>query len=230
MTTDAFLDPADDEFKPEADLESAPVLKCPYCETESDRPFLPLSLDLCCFRRCGDPQALNRFWNQFEPQLDRYLRARFFDNQSAMCGINDFKIETMIRFAEKISTYKCTFDARPWLFRVAHNIAVDMLRTASRRPRFQPIDRHDDGPNPDQEPQAPACDQPLDNALRNDELAFVKRLLDSLPFRDRSIFQMRALHDHSFAEIAQTFEIATSTACKIYAKIRDRLREECQPP
>src|SRR5271169_5255301 len=74
--------------------------------------------------RRGDPEALGALVERYQHRLYRYLCRLVSDPAAA----EDLFQQTWLRVAEQIHRYDegRNFDA--WLFRVAHNLAIDSLR------------------------------------------------------------------------------------------------------
>jgi len=110
-----------------------------------------------------------------------------------------------------------------WLFRIAHNKAIDMNR---RRPLFSSLDsalehgsdmleaqaqRNTDAP--EQDPLAQ-----LDESLRN---AVIMSHLGTLPLAQRLIVELKVFQSHTFEEIAELQDISANTAkTRFYAALR----------
>lgn len=110
-----------------------------------------------------------------------------------------------------------------WLFRIAHNKAVDMNR---RRPRFSSLDSamevgsdfveeqgQRNGDAPEQDPLAL-----LDDTQRN---ALIVGQLSSLPLEQRLIVELKVFQSHTFEEIAELQDISANTAkTRFYTALR----------
>jgi RNA polymerase sigma-70 factor (ECF subfamily) len=110
-----------------------------------------------------------------------------------------------------------------WLFRIAHNKAIDMNR---RRPLFSSLDSAlEDGGDmlevqaqrntdaPEQDPLAQ-----LEESLRN---AVIMSHLSTLPLAQRLIVELKVFQSHTFEEIAELQDISANTAkTRFYAALR----------
>jgi RNA polymerase sigma-70 factor (ECF subfamily) len=106
---------------------------------------------------------------------------------------------------------------RTWLFRIAHNATLDVLR---RRQSIEFVSVSDlagedeDFALPD---PAPRPDQRLDDRQR---IGLLERTLRELPFEHREILLLREVEDMSYAEIAATLNIAEGTVKSRIARAR----------
>ena len=114
-----------------------------------------------------------------------------------------------------------------WLFRVATNLALDVLR------RRQPIELsrifggHND-PASDAIPTAdflPALMDPSDMERSLAERDVVNRLLRRLPERQRAVVLLWAAHGLTTAEIAEIFETTDVNVRQMLSRGRARFRE-----
>jgi RNA polymerase sigma factor (sigma-70 family) len=95
-----------------------------------------IALGLCQ----GDVIVLEALVEQYQYRLVRYLIYLLGRRD----GVDDLVQETWLRVLERGSSYDGHSRFEPWLFRVARNIALDVMR---KRPMFSP-DSNDDGVRP----------------------------------------------------------------------------------
>ena len=101
---------------------------------------------------------------------------------------------------------------KPWLFRVAHNEAVTILR--QRRPSIPLEDAR--------EPEGPSANQQAEERLRLRELVAD---LGSLPERQRGALVMRELSGLSYSEIGSAFGTSSAAAKQTVYEARSALHE-----
>jgi RNA polymerase sigma factor (sigma-70 family) len=101
---------------------------------------------------------------------------------------------------------------RPWLFRVAHNEAVDILRR--RRPHDQ-LAGHD----------VPALSDVEGDVERRDRLATLRADLGHLPQRQRAALLLREVGGLGHAEIGAVFDISPGAAKQTIYEARQALAE-----
>jgi RNA polymerase sigma factor (sigma-70 family) len=105
-------------------------------------------------------------------------------------------------------------EIRPWLYRIAHNVAVNVLRRSGRQ--YEQLDEQFDGV-----PQPPDV---LDEKLR------IERLVDSigrLPERQREAIVAHELEGRSYEEIAHSMSATTPIVRQLVHRARTRLRDAC---
>jgi RNA polymerase sigma-70 factor (ECF subfamily) len=110
-----------------------------------------------------------------------------------------------------------TTPLRPWLFRVAHNRALDLLRGHSVR-MTEPIEAASDLADP-------ANPDPIEMLMRRDAVATsVARFVD-LPLLQRSVVILKDVLDESLADIAALLDLTVDAVKGHLARGRARLRE-----
>jgi len=152
------------------------------------------------------------------PDLHRYC-ARM---TGSIADGEDIVQDTLARAFYELSELKELPALRPWLFRVAHNRALDCLRRYERR-MSEPLDVA----------LEIAADDALDpeNALAREQAvrAAVSRFLELAPAQRSCVILMDVL-DHSLDEIAGLLDLSVPAVKAALHRGRARLRELSQAP
>jgi RNA polymerase sigma-70 factor (ECF subfamily) len=106
-----------------------------------------------------------------------------------------------------------------WLFRIATNSGLDVLRRR-RRIRWQPLEVLETGQHAI--PIAP--DAPERQAIRGEQCALLRRALDQLSPRRREALVLRECRDLTYREVAATLGISASAAKQLLFRARQDLR------
>jgi RNA polymerase sigma factor (sigma-70 family) len=150
---------------------------------------------------------------KLRPELHRYC-ARLMG--SVVDG-EDVVQDTLIRAFVDLQDLDEAPQLRPWLFRIAHNRALDMLRSRAVR-TTEPIDAASevaDTTRPD----------PVEMLLRQEAVkTAVSRFLD-LPIMQRSTVILKDVLDESLAEIATLLDLTVDAVKGHLSRGRARLRE-----
>ncbi|MFL6623646.1 MAG: RNA polymerase sigma factor [Sulfurifustaceae bacterium] len=152
------------------------------------------------------------------PELHRYC-ARMV---GSITDGEDIVQDTLARAYYELSEHKELPPLRPWLFRIAHNRALDYLRRYERR-MSEPLEAAMEIASA--EPANP------DNALARDQAmrAAISRFLE-LPPLPRTCVILKDVLDHSLEEIAETLDITLPAAKSGLHRGRARLRELAEAP
>jgi RNA polymerase sigma factor (sigma-70 family) len=159
----------------------------------------------------GDEAALSEIMQRFEPKLMRYGN-RFLGGQG----------EDVLRQAVQdifISAYQNIegFDSQqrfsPWIYRIAHNAFVDILRQKSRQPLY--------GINFDALVSHPIHEDVYAKEKENEEIrVLLENGLDVLPAAQREIIALYYFEDLSYKEIADVLHVPVSTVGARLARAR----------
>lgn len=96
---------------------------------------------------------------------------------------------------------------KPWLMRIAHNLAIDHFRKAKRYPTIM----MEDGSSIFNSLQF-ADENVEDKQVREEGIELVKRLIEELPEAQKQVLIMRHYMDMSFQEIADQTGVSINTA------------------
>ena len=137
-----------------------------------------------------------------------------------MCGnvqlAEDAAQETFIQAWVKLGSFRPEFPFRNWLYRIAVNTAVDMLR-AEKRVLPGALDKFgltDERPGPEAE------------SIRNEQERLVQKAISSLPDASRAVLILREFEGFSYKEIADALEIPAGTVMSRLNYARKLLREK----
>jgi RNA polymerase sigma factor (sigma-70 family) len=155
------------------------------------RPVLRLRRDsvLRSLAAAGDPQAFAILYERHHQALYRYCRSILGHDEDARDALQS----TMTRAFAALQGERRDLEVRPWLFRVAHNEAISLLRR--RRPTAELGEA------------AGLSTEGLAQAVEDRErLAHLRSDLGDLPDRQRTALVLRELNGLSHAEIAAVLE------------------------
>lgn len=163
--------------------------------------------DLLSRFRTGDDAALGALYERYEGPVFRYLFSVLRDHHRAEDALQETFVQAL-RKAEGLDPEKF----RGWLFTVAHQQAMLLLRKERRAP-------------------APAADvllglvdaaePPTELAGRVDDLRAVRELLALLPAGQQAVIRMRVFDGLTFREVADKLGCPLNTAL---GRMHDGLR------
>jgi RNA polymerase sigma-70 factor (ECF subfamily) len=153
---------------------------------------------------------------EVRPELHRYC-ARM---TGSIADGEDVVQDTLARAYYELSDLKEVPDLRPWLFRIAHNRAIDYLRRYERR-MSEPLEEAVDFPADSSfEPESALA---RDSAVRT----AVSRFLELAPLQ-RSCVVLKDVLGHSLDEIVQMLDSSLPAVKAALHRGRSRLRELSQ--
>ncbi len=156
----------------------------------------------------GDEGALGEIFREFHQPLYRYCLAILGNRQDA----EDALQETMVKVLGALPGERREIALKPWLYRVAHNESIDLLRR--RRPSVS------------LEEGEPLAEEGLTERVETRQR--LRQLivdLGALPERQRGVLLMREAGGLDFEEIAAALETSQAVARQTLYEARLGLRE-----
>ena len=136
-----------------------------------------------------------------------------------MCGdtglAEDAAQEAFMRAWENIPSYRLKSPLRNWLYRIAINAALDVLR---RKPEETLEDK-------EARIVADQAAGPEAVLIEKEQVALLQQALKSLPEAARSVLILREYNGLSYQEIASVLEVPVGTVMSRLNYARNRLRE-----
>jgi len=140
-----------------------------------------------------------------------------------MCGdssvADDAAQETFIRAWQNLSSYRPQTSLRNWLYRIAFNAGMDMLRKEKRILPGAVEDFHLADPQPG----------PEGVYLQEERTALVQEAISSLPDASRAVLVLREYEGMSYHEIADALDIPVGTVMSRLNYARKLLKEKLEP-
>jgi RNA polymerase sigma-70 factor, ECF subfamily len=163
--------------------------------------------------RHGDHSAFETLVRRYENRLMGVLLRFVRDRELA----RDLAQETFLRVYERLDQFDPSRRFGPWLFRIGVNLALDYMRKRKRRiwPSLFSESRIEKGPDP-------AVADPRESLDLEQE---VRRVLDAIPEKYRSVLILRDLENFSTSEIAAIMHRKEATIRWRLAEARMRFQE-----
>jgi RNA polymerase sigma factor (sigma-70 family) len=161
----------------------------------------------------GDARAFDQIFREHHQEIFRYCRALVGNRGDA----EDALQATMAAALRALPGDDRAIEIRPWLFRVAHNESISIIRARREQPHPEP-----DAVSPGH------AESPSEAIERSERLRLLVADLQSLPERQRSALVMRELSGLSYAEIATVLASAEGAARQTVhdARLALEIREE----
>ncbi|NLW16382.1 MAG: sigma-70 family RNA polymerase sigma factor [Firmicutes bacterium] len=165
----------------------------------------------------GDHSAFAELVDKYRDKIYAYLYRMVGNREDAL----DLAQETFLRIYSNLRHFKLGRPFKPWLYRIATNLAIDFLRR--RRPTVAL-----DAPIADDESlrlelveQGPG---PAEQHERAELAAYLAQKVAELPPNYRSVILLRHGHDLSYQEIADILQVPVSTVKTRLFRAREALR------
>jgi len=163
--------------------------------------------------RRGDHSAFEPLVRRYENRLMGVLMRFVRDRELA----RDLAQETFLRVYERLDQFDPSRRFGPWLFRIGVNLCLDYLRKRRRRvwPSLFSDSRAERGPDP----------AVADPRVALDLEQEVRRVLESIPEKYRTVLILRDLENFSTSEIAAILHRKEATIRWRLAEARMRFQE-----
>lgn len=187
-------------------------------QAESTVP--PCDAALVVRARAGDLDAFNQLVARHQRAAfgtaARYLRSREL--------AEDVTQEAFLRAWRRLGSFRVEAGEcfRPWLLRIAANLALDYLRAQARRPT-DPLDDLRDDDDTAWEPETTA-ESPLDFTLRDDLALHLEQLLGRLHPDHRLVVILSDVQGLPYGEVAAVTGVPIGTVKSRISRARAHLR------
>jgi len=161
--------------------------------------------------RSGERDVFGTLVRRYERELFGYLRRYLGDDDLA----DDVFQNTFVQVYLKIQQYEPGRPARPWLYAIATNQAIDALRRRNRRADQRAdaaVSADEDGqPRPLFELLPATGDGPPDAADRTEQRELVRAAVDKLPDLLRQVVILAYFQGLKYRDIADALDIPVGT-------------------
>jgi len=163
--------------------------------------------------RQGEQAAFGQLFDRLHQPLLNYLYHMLGTRQFA----EDICQEAFLRAFQQISNLGPPWDFKSWLFRIASNLAIDVLRKERRLVEEEELDMEES------KKQIRPTEEGADIKLQQE---VVWQTLDTLPTTSRQALILHEMHNFSYEEISQSLACSYENARQIVHRARQRFREQ----
>ena len=170
--------------------------------------------------------AVNGFDGSFEELVRRYQRPisayvyRMVGNyESAL----DLTQEIFIKVYNSLNRYRAEFKFSTWIYKIAHNAAVDHLRRTATRE--QPLVAGPDGDSYDL-PLESSRLSPEQESERKERRGEIEAVVRALPANYRELIILRHSQDLSYEEIVEVTGLPLGTVKNRLFRAREMMRQQ----
>lgn len=165
-----------------------------------------------------DPEMFADLYRRYLTRVYHYLRARVGDRAEA----EDLTKQVFLDALEALPRYRAGMPFAAWLFTIARRRAADHHRRQARRgsQRHHAIRLDLDENQPSPSPDA------LEQVIRDERLARLRQLVDSLPVSEQELLRLRFAGGLSFNEIARVTRRKVSAVKMSLYRLLERLESQ----
>lgn len=164
----------------------------------------------------GREESFEELVHRYQRPIVAYLYRLVGDYEAAL----DLTQEVFIKVYKSLDRYSSDFRFSTWIYRIAHNTAIDYLRRTSAR---QQELRDSEGTTYEaaMTSEAPSPEEESERAERRAEL---EQLVGRLPRAYRELIALRHGHDMGYDEIAELTGLPLGTVKNRIFRAREALR------
>lgn len=155
----------------------------------------------------GDTAALETLYRQMHQPIYFYVLRLTGDP----CAAEDVMQETFVTVMRKASAYRAEGKGKAWLFTIARNLTLDLLRRQSRTDSFDVL------------PVLPTAE---DFTVRSDAGIAALQMLDVLTPKEKNIVLLRLLCDMTLTQVAKELDVPRGTVFWLYNNAVKKMRNQ----
>lgn len=163
----------------------------------------------------GDSEAFAILVDRYQTPLFRLVLRMVRDRAEA----EDIVQDALITAWRKLDRIRESDRLRPWLYQIASNRALDVLRSRTRHP----ADSLDAGDGLAEQLPAAAAGDPETQVLARAQWQQLAMAVGSLPPQQRAVWILREFDGFSYSEIAKILHVSEGTVRGQLARARTRL-------
>jgi RNA polymerase sigma factor (sigma-70 family) len=156
----------------------------------------------------GDQGAFAVIFKRYHQELYRFCLSIVSRPEDAQDALQN----TMVKALRSLPGEERQIELKPWLYRVAHNESIELLRKRRESVELQPE-------------RLTAAGEPAETAALRERLRRLFDDLELLPERQRGALVMRELGDLDFEQIGEAFDTSSAVARQTVYEARLNLRQ-----
>jgi RNA polymerase sigma-70 factor (ECF subfamily) len=168
----------------------------------------------------GREDGFEELVRRYQRPIVAYVYRMVGDYDAAL----DLTQEVFIRVYNSLGRYRAEFKFSTWIYRIAHNAAIDHLRRVGAS-RTEEMTIEGEGGNTFEKPLASKAPSPEQETERGERRAEIEEVVGQLPHAYRELIVLRHSHDLSYDEIAEVTGLPLGTVKNRIFRAREAMRE-----
>ena len=168
----------------------------------------------------GREEGFEELVRRYQRPIVAYVYRMVGDYDSAL----DLAQEVFIRVYNSLTRYRPEFKFSTWIYRIAHNAAIDHLRRVGAA-RCEDLEVEAEGGRTFEKPLASRSPTPEQETERGERRAEIEEVVGQLPHAYRELIVLRHSHDLSYDEIAEVTNLPLGTVKNRIFRAREAMRE-----
>ncbi|MGA9996893.1 MAG: sigma-70 family RNA polymerase sigma factor [Pyrinomonadaceae bacterium] len=175
--------------------------------------------DLVTRAVAGREDGFEELVRRYQRPIAAYVYRMVGDYESAL----DLTQEVFIKIYGSLARYRPEFKFSTWIYKIAHNAAVDHLRRSSTRE--QSLTAESDGVQYDLPIESGRL-TPEQESIREERREEIERVVRQLPSAYKELILLRHAHDMSYDEIAEVMGLPLGTVKNRLFRAREIMRAQ----
>lgn len=180
--------------------------------------------------QAGDPLAFEELMARNQSRVRAFLLRLVGSDQLA----EDLAQEVFMRVYKHRATYRHEARFSTWLYRVAHNVAYNALRSKSRRPEAlfsgtAPTENETNVDGFEENVMAKTSASPTRQIAKIELQQVVRQAVDNLAPRQREAIVLSRFEGMSYQEIADVMNMTIQAVKSLLSRARVNLKEALEP-
>ncbi|HEX7178067.1 MAG TPA: sigma-70 family RNA polymerase sigma factor [Pyrinomonadaceae bacterium] len=188
--------------------------------TAGFNPSATADSDLVVRAIAGREESFEELVRRYQRPIAAYVYRMVGDYDSAL----DLTQEVFIKVYNSLARYRAEYKFSTWIYRIAHNSAIDHLRRHNMR--FEDLERSGEDGTSYEKPLASSAPTPEQMSERSERRAEIEGVVQNLPPAYRELITLRHALDFSYDEIAEVTGLPLGTVKNRIFRAREAMREE----
>ena len=167
----------------------------------------------------GREDGFEELVRRYQRPIVAYVYRMVGDYDAAL----DLAQEVFIKVYNSLERYRPEYKFSTWVYRIAHNAAIDHLRRAGGF-RTEELEAEGEDGRTYEKPLASAAPTPEQESERRERRAEIEEVVQALPPAYRELIVLRHAHDFSYDEIAEVTGLPLGTVKNRIFRAREAMR------
>jgi RNA polymerase sigma-70 factor (ECF subfamily) len=167
----------------------------------------------------GRESGFEELVRRYQRPIAAYVYRMVGDYDAAL----DLTQEVFIKVYNSLSRYRCEFKFSTWIYKIAHNAAIDHLRRYAAREHS--LSNGSDGDRADVVIESRRL-TPEQESERNERCSEIETVVHMLPRAYRELIVLRHSHDLSYDEIVEVTGLPLGTVKNRLFRAREAMRDQ----
>jgi RNA polymerase sigma-70 factor, ECF subfamily len=166
----------------------------------------------------GREASFEELVRRYQRPIASYVYRMVGDYDAAL----DLTQEVFIKVYNSLARYRSEFKFSTWIYKIAHNAAIDHLRRYSVREQI--LSTESDGTRPEVAIESRRL-SPEQESEREERRSEIESVVQTLPAAYRELIVLRHSHDLSYDEIAEVTGLPLGTVKNRLFRAREAMRD-----